>query len=108
MHMQPEAAPRIPPFNRYRDVSGHSGVVAYALSPDAIAVEFAHGGVYVYSHDCPGRLHVSRMKALAAAGRGLGSYINRHIRNRFAAHFDSPQAVELQGHSRTRQNAALR
>ena len=106
--MQPEAAPRIPPFNRYRDVSGHSGVVAYALLPDAIAVEFAHGGVYVYSHDCPGPRHVSRMKVLAGEGHGLGSYISRHIRNRFAAHFDSQQGFQYPAQSSTRQNAALR
>ncbi len=106
--MQAETALRMPPFHRYRDVSGHSGVVAYALLSDAIAVEFAQGGVYVYSHDCPGRRHVSRMKILAGEGHGLSSYISRHIRNRFAAHFESPQAVEFQGQSSARQNAALR
>ena len=106
--MQAATAQQVPTFHRYRDVSGHSGVVAYALLPDAIAVEFAQGGVYVYSHDCPGRLHVSRMKVLAAKGEGLSSYISRHIRNRFAAHFDSPQLFQFQGQSSTRQNAALR
>jgi hypothetical protein len=106
--MQAETAQRKPPFLRYPDVSGHPEVVAYALLEDAIAVEFAQGGVYVYSHDCPGRLHVSRMKVLAGQGHGLSSYISRHIRNRFAAHFDSPQGFQSPVQSRTRQNAAFR
>ncbi|MEO6137483.1 MAG: hypothetical protein ABIP11_02310 [Luteimonas sp.] len=106
--MHAQAAQQVTEFHRYREVSRHPGVVAYALLPEAIAVEFDQGGVYVYSHDCPGRRHVSRMKLLAEQGHGLSSYINRHIRNRFAAHFDSPQAVQLQGQSSTRQNAALR
>ncbi len=105
MHAQ---AAQVPTFQRYREVSRHPGVVAYAVLPEAIAVEFDQGGVYLYSHDCPGRLHVTRMKLLAAEGHGLSGYISRHIRNRFAAHFDSPQAVQLQGQSSTRQNAALR
>lgn len=106
--MQAESAQSMPLFSRYRDVSGHSGVVAYSLLPDAIAVEFAQGGVYLYSYDCPGRLHVARMKVLACNGQGLSSYISRHIRNRFAAHFDSPQSVRLRRQSSTRQNAAFR
>ncbi len=106
--MHPGTAQTIPPFHRYLDVSRHSGVVAYALLPDAIAVEFVQGGVYVYSHDCPGRLHVSRMKVLAGKGQGLSSYISRHIRNRFAAHFDSQQLLQLKSQSTTRQNAAFR
>lgn len=106
--MKAETAQRKPPFLRYRDASGHPEVVAYALAEDAIAVEFDQGGVYLYSHDCPGRLHVSRMKELACQGHGLSSYINRHIRNRFAAHFDSPQSVRFPVQSSTRQNAAFR
>jgi hypothetical protein len=83
--MEAATALRIPPFHRYRNQSGNSGVVAYAVMPDAIAVQFADGGVYLYSHDCPGRRHVSRMKALAREGRGLSTYISRHVGNRFAA-----------------------
>jgi len=79
------AALKMPPFNRYRNQGGHSGVVAYAVMLDGIAVEFGDGSVYLYSHDCPGRRHVSRMQVIAREGHGLSTYISRHVGNRFAA-----------------------
>lgn len=87
--MEAATALRMPPFHRYRNQSGHSGVVAYALMPDAIAVEFIDGRAYLYSHACPGRRHVSRMKVIAREGRGLATYISRHVGNRFAARLNS-------------------
>ena len=83
--MDAATALRMPPFRRYRNQGGNSGVVAYALLPDAIAVQFADGRVYLYNHDCPGRRHVARMKAIAREGQGLSTYISRHVGNRFAA-----------------------
>ena len=82
--MEVAIAPRTLPFHHYRDQGGHSPVVAYSILPDAIAVQFHDGGTYLYSHDCPGRRHVGRMKVLAREGHGLGSYIQRHVGNRFA------------------------
>lgn len=83
--MEAATALRMPPFRRYRNQGGNSGVVAYAVLPDAIAVQFVDGRVYLYNHDCPGRRHVSRMKAIAREGHGLSTYISRHVGNRFAA-----------------------
>ena len=83
--MEADTALRMPPFRRYRNQSGNSGVVAYAVMPDAIAVQFVDGRVYLYNHDCPGRRHVSRMKEIARDGQGLSTYISRHVGNRFAA-----------------------
>ena len=103
---------RMPSFHRYRNLSGHSGVVAYALLPDAIALQFFDGMVYLYSHDCPGRRHVARMKALAREGRGLSTYVTRHVGKRFSARlergalqtFNAPREDQ----SSTRQNTAFR
>lgn len=83
--MEAATAPRMPPLHRYRNCSGHSGVAAYAILPEAIAVEFRDGAIYLYSHDCPGRRHVGRMKTLARGGSGLSSYISRHVGRRFIA-----------------------
>ena len=101
---------RIPPFHRYRNHDGSAGVVAYAVMPHAIAVQFTDGGVYLYNHDCPGRRHVNRMKAIARDGRGLSTYISRHIGNRFAARLtrdelDSSMPRQPMGH---RPQAAFR
>ncbi len=79
-----QTALKMPPFHRYLNQGGHSGVVAYAVMADAIAIEFVDGSVYLYSHDCPGRRHVSRMKVIARAGHGLSTYLSRHVGNRFA------------------------
>src|SRR4051812_35382250 len=116
--MEVATALMMPPFHRYRNHNGHSGVVAYAVMPEAIAVQFLDGAVYLYSHDCPGRRHVSRMKALARDGRGLRLYISRHIGNRFAARLErgelrhpgrsERERVASGDQSSTRQNTAFR
>jgi hypothetical protein len=108
--MEAVAAPRMPSFHRYRNLSGHSRVVAYAMLPDALAVQFLDGMVYLYSHDCPGRRHVGRMKVLARDGRGLSTYISRHIGNRFSARLDRGdlQTFAPRDQSSTRQNTAFR
>jgi GNAT superfamily N-acetyltransferase len=68
----------------YGNSSGNSGVVAFEIKRDTIVVEFRHGGKYVYDYDTTGREHVEEMKVLALEGRGLATYINKHVRNLFA------------------------
>ncbi len=75
----------MPSFRRYADSSRDSGVSAYALGPNFILVEFRHAGRYRYDHAHPGRTHVQAMKRLAGRGRGLATYINRHVRDNYAA-----------------------
>jgi hypothetical protein len=74
----------LPSLHRY-PAAAHSGVSAYAVQADAIVVEFRDGSLYLYNHDCPGRRHVERMKALADDGAGLATYITRRVGKRFAA-----------------------
>ncbi|MEZ0471081.1 hypothetical protein [Luteimonas salinilitoris] len=79
-------------MKRYADLHGDSGVVAYALPPRAIAVEFRSGAVYVYTADSAGPGRLARMRKLAAAGRGLSTYISRHAHDRYAeVHDDRAQ-----------------
>lgn len=70
-------------MKRYRNLDGHSGVVAYDIGPDAIAVRFAGGDVYDYTYRATGRARVETMKALAGAGRGLATFISRHVRDAY-------------------------
>lgn len=69
---------------RYRNLNGDSGVTHYAIGADFIAVQFQDPSVYIYDYLRPGRPHVEEMKVLATAGRGLGTYISRHVRKAFA------------------------
>jgi hypothetical protein len=50
------------------------------------------------------------MKALAREGRGLGTYISRHVGNRFASRLgrDEIIPISLRPQSSTRQNTAFR
>jgi hypothetical protein len=68
----------------YGNTTGNSGVVAFEIFGEAIVVEFRHGGKYLYNYHTTGRDHVEEMKRLAREGRGLATYINKNVRNRFA------------------------
>ena len=69
----------------YANYGGNSGVRAYSLEADAICVEFSDGASYRYDVHCPGRHHVDMMISLARGGSGLNSYINRYVRESYAA-----------------------
>ena len=71
-------------MRRYRDQSGSSGVFAFQPGSDYIDVEFVDHKVYRYTHEIPGRHEVEAMKSLAEEGRGLATYINQHVRERYA------------------------
>jgi hypothetical protein len=71
-------------MERYKDLSGHSGVIAFEIRADAIIVQFKEGGRYLYDGRAPGLRHVHAMQRLAREGRGLATYINRHVREDFA------------------------
>lgn len=71
-------------MERYRDLSGNSGVDSFECGTDWIRVRFKSGGTYVYDRLTPGLHHIERMKALAQAGDGLATYITQHVRQNFA------------------------
>jgi hypothetical protein len=72
-------------WQRYQ--GNDAGVAFYAIDQDAIALRFASDErhFYVYSYYAPGAPHVARMKELARAGRGLTTYVNQQVRDRYAA-----------------------
>jgi hypothetical protein len=73
----------MPRFEPYQNLSGDSGVTAYAIDADAIHVKFADE-TYTYNYARPGRTEVEHMKTLARTGRGLSTYISRHVKTRYA------------------------
>ena len=67
----------LPELILYKNRSGSSGVMAYALAPEAIFIKWtAQDDVYEYTYEVNGRDHVERMKWLAQAGRGLSAFIS--------------------------------
>jgi len=69
----------------YGNSSGKSGVRAYEISRNSITVEFISGDTYLYSHKKPGKTHVDKMIALAKSGKGLSTYISRHVKFNYEA-----------------------
>jgi hypothetical protein len=68
-------------MEKYRNLSGDSGVVAFENGVDYINIQFVSGDVYTYSYKKAGRTHVEQMKILASKGKGLSTYINKYVRN---------------------------
>ncbi len=73
----------------YGNASGESGVVAYAIGPDWIDVEFQDGWIYRYTHASTGASHVEAMKQFARAGRGLCTYISRNVGASYESKFEA-------------------
>lgn len=71
-------------MKRYGNSHGHSGIVAYQTTPTSIIVRFVNGDLYEYSDRKPGRAIVERMKKLAAAGRGLSTFISQNVQGNYS------------------------
>lgn len=69
---------------KYKDINGDSGVLGYEIESDKIIVEFKGNTVYLYTYTSAGIEHIENMKKLAINGDGLNSYINKHVRNKYA------------------------
>ncbi len=71
-------------MKRYKNTGGKSTVATYEIVKDAVTVRFTSQAVYIYTNQSAGRLNVSQMKSLALAGKGLGTFIEANVKERFA------------------------
>ena len=71
-------------MERYKNLSGNSGVVEYENGPNFIRVRFSDGTIYLYTNASAGSLHIQHMKNLARKGQGLSSYISTSVREAYA------------------------
>lgn len=68
-------------MERYLDLDGDSGVVAYEIGETYIKVKFnGTNKIYIYSYRSAGANRVEDMKRLARSGDGLNSYIMRYAK----------------------------
>jgi hypothetical protein len=72
-------------MERYKNLGGDSGVAAYEIENDSIKVQFDDGAIYLYNYQSAGAANIEEMKTLAIAGRGLNSFIMKHVRKKYAA-----------------------
>ncbi|MEG0308939.1 MAG: hypothetical protein RR636_13410 [Clostridium sp.] len=71
-------------MERYKDINGDSGVVAYELGVEYIRVQFSTGAIYLYTNESTGIQNIEQMKRLAQNGDGLNAFINTTVRMRYA------------------------
>jgi hypothetical protein len=68
---------------RYKNLSGDSGVVAYEIGKGSITVLFNNGWHYLYTSKSAGAANIKQMQRLATAGHGLSTFISQVTHNRF-------------------------
>ena len=71
-------------MERYKNLSGGSGIVAYESGPDFIRVQFSSGSVYLYTYESATPENIEIMKELASKGEDLNSFINATVRSNYA------------------------
>jgi len=70
-------------FVRYKNLSGDSKVSKFEIKKDALTIRFADHTVYRYTNQSAGPENISKMKTLALAGKGLGTFISANLKDRF-------------------------
>ncbi len=73
-----------PLMEPYKNLNGDSPVRAFELGSDSITIEFEGGRVYLYTESSTGLHNVELMKRLAETGVGLGGFISKYVRRRYA------------------------
>jgi hypothetical protein len=71
-------------MERYKNIQGNSGIASYSIGRDSIIVAFLGGHTYKYTNGVTGKEHIKNMQQLAREGKGLATYISRHVKNRYA------------------------
>jgi len=70
-------------FKRYKNLGGKSTVARFEIEKDAMNVKFADHSAYRYTNQSAGPENIAKMKSLALTGKGLGTYIEAHVKDRF-------------------------
>jgi hypothetical protein len=75
-------------MQRYRNLSGESGVVAYEIGENSITIAFQQGERYLYTERSTGAENIAKMQELARAGRGLATFVSQHVKTGYARKLD--------------------
>lgn len=68
-------------MNRYKNLSGDSSISLYEIGIDRIIVQYRDGTNYLFTNSKTGTQNIDQMKRLAELGRGLNTYIHKHVKN---------------------------
>ena len=70
-------------FLKYKNLSGKSTVAKFELKKDGIKIRFTDHSIYNYTNQSADPANISKMKELAVAGKGLGTFITSNVADRF-------------------------
>jgi len=71
-------------MSTYKNLNGNSGISSYESGTSSIIVQFKDGSAYLYNDQYTGGNNIITMKQLANSGSGLNSFINTHVKKRYA------------------------
>lgn len=71
-------------MEKYKNFGGDSAVVAFEIGEDFVRVQFSGGHIYRYTNVSAGSQNIEHMKQLAIKGQGLGTFISKHVREKYA------------------------
>lgn len=77
--MQTPKKPKL--FIRYKNLSKDSTVTYFEILKDIVTVKFTNNTCYNYSNQSVGTTNIEKMKQLAVAGKGLGTFIEANVKN---------------------------
>ena len=70
-------------FRRYKNLSGDSKIARYDIRKDSIIIRFKDNSVLRYTNQSADPGNISKMKSLALAGKGLSTFIDANVKDRF-------------------------
>jgi hypothetical protein len=70
-------------MQKYKNLSGKSGIIGFEETGDSITIFFSKGGVYLYNYKRPGIQITEKMKKIANEGKGLNTYINQFVKSNY-------------------------
>jgi len=69
-------------YHLYKNAGGKSDVFRYSVEQDAVNIRFTNQSVFRYTNQSASPEAIAKMKELALAGKGLGTYIKSNLQGK--------------------------
>ena len=71
-------------MKKYAGANNNSGVVCYEIGDDYTMIKFVGSErIYLYTYASAGIIAIEKMKMLAKKGKGLNTYINQIVKEKY-------------------------
>lgn len=69
-------------YQNYKNVGGKSPILKFELEKDAVNLRYA-SAAFRYTNQSAGPANIAKMKTLALAGKGLDTFVQANLKDRF-------------------------